>query len=396
MNIPVGWRRGDRFVRPGEAAPRPCQRSSSSAVIADSGLMVVTLASVLTCAVFIAFAILQHRTYHSAAMDFAFFDQIVWNTSQGRWFETSFTPYNFMGQHVEPILLLFAGLYWITPAPEWMLIVQALAACGAAILLYLVARERIERAWLAALIAVSYLLSSTLHDALAFDYHSEVMAPLFVFGGMLLLLRGRTVWGIAVLLGTLLLKEDAALVLIWLALPLWLLRERRAALTVAVVGVAWVVLVVGLFMPAVRGGEFDLEARYAHLGEGAGAGGIARGLVGNPVGAAEHVVSRWSAHGVVRQLVPQGGISLLAPAWLLAAVPVALLQFLSSHDTQQQLRLQYGAQVLPLVMLATVEGFRWLESAHMRRGVLHTPGLPVVRFRQCDGKRRLVQPLPSI
>jgi uncharacterized membrane protein len=187
------------------------------------------------------------------------------------------------------------------------------------------------------------------------------MAPLFVFGGMLFLLRGRVAWGVAALLGTLLLKEDAALLLIGLALPLWLLRERRAAMTVAVVGVVWVVLVVGLLMPAVREGESDLEARYAHLGEGTGVGGIARGLVSNPVGAAEHVLSRWPAHGIVRQIVPQGGIALLAPVWLLSAVPVALLQFLSAHDTQQQLRLQYGAQVLPLVMLVTVEGFRRLE-----------------------------------
>ena len=388
VNIPLGWRRGDRTQRvpgrPGEATPRPYARQAFSTVVTDTGLLVITLASVLTCAVFITFAILRHRTYHSAAMDFAFFDQIVWNTSQGRWFETSFTSYNFMGQHVELILLLFAGLYWITPAPEWMLIVQALAACGAAIVLYLFARERIERAWLAALIAVSYLLSPTLHDALAFDYHSEVMAPLFVFGGMLFLLRGHAVWGITVLLGTLLLKEDAALVLIGLALPLWFFRERRAATAIAVAGVAWVVLVVGLFMPAVRGGESDLEARYAHLGQGTGAGGIARGLVGNPVGAAEHVLSRWPAHGVVRQVVPQGGVSLLAPVWLLSAAPVALLQFLSSHDTQQQLRLQYGAQVLPLVMLATVEGFRWLESAHIRKGVLHTPlRVGVVVFAVC-------------
>ncbi|CAN5694441.1 hypothetical protein BH24CHL1_BH24CHL1_16370 [soil metagenome] len=345
------------------AQRRSYARPLFSTLVTDTGLLVVTAASLLASALFITFAILRHRTYHSAAMDFAFFDQIVWNTSQGRWFETSFVPYNFMGQHVEPVLLLFAGLYWLTPAPEWMLIVQALAACGAAIVLYLLARERIERAWLAALIAMSYLLSPTLHDALAFDYHSEVMAPLFVFGGMLLLLRGRTVWGVALLLGMLLLKEDAALVLIGLALPLWLLRERRAAMTVAVVGVAWVVLVVGLLMPAVRGGESDLEARYSHLGEGTGAGGIARGLVVNPVGATGHVLSRWPAHGLFRQLVPQGGISMLAPLWLLSAAPVALLQFLSSHDTQQQLRLQYGAQVLPLVMLATVEGFRWLERA---------------------------------
>lgn len=182
-------------------------------------LAVVALAALATMA-FSVVGLLRHHFYYSTAMDFAFFDQVVWNTSQGRWFETSFTPYNFLGQHVEPILLLFALLYRITPAPEWLILVQALAAGAAAILLYFVACRRLERPWLAALVAAAFLLSPSLHGALSFDYHSEALAPLFVFGGVLLLLNGKRWAGVAILLATLLLKEDAALLLIGLAVPL--------------------------------------------------------------------------------------------------------------------------------------------------------------------------------
>lgn len=229
---------------------------------------VIVLAGVVTV-VISAGAIQRHRSYNSVAMDFAFFDQIVWNTSQGRWFETSFVPYNFMGQHVEPILLLFAGLYRITPAPEWLLVVQALSVGGAAIALYQCARQRLAREWLAALVAVSFLLSPTLHAGLAFDYHSEVMASLFVFGGLALLYRGRSLVGVALLLCLLLLKEDAALVLLGLALPLWLASHKRPATVLASVGLLWLIVVVMLVMPAVRGGASDLDQRYAHLGDGA-------------------------------------------------------------------------------------------------------------------------------
>ena len=312
-------------------------------------------------AFFTTVAIERHRTFGSMAMDFAFFDQIVWNTSEGRWFETSFVPYNFLGQHVEPILLLFAALYRIAPAPEWMLAVQAVSVGVAAILLFLLARTRLRHPWLAVLVAGTFLFAPTLHEGLAFDYHSEMLAPAFIFGGLLLLHHGRTITGVTALLGTLLLKEDAALVLIGLALPLWLMREHRAAAALALSGLFWIVLVVGLYMPWVRGESSDLEARYAHLGSGAG--GIATGIASNPIAAIEHALGPAPRSAIGRLVATHAGLPLAAPFSLLAAAPVAGLQFLSSHQPQQELRLQYGAQVLPLVSVATVEGLRRLERS---------------------------------
>lgn len=350
---------------PVDAPARP--RAGAFGWLAARPTGVVAVASGSMTFAWLVAAMLRYRFYHASAMDFGFFDQVVWNTSRGRPFATSFTPYNFLGQHFEPVLLLFAGLYRLTPRPEWLLLVQELAYGGAALALYALARRRLERPWLAALVAAAFLLSPSLSDALFFDYHSEVLAPLLVFAGLAALLGGRRRAGLALLLSTLLLKEDAALILIGLAVPLWLWRERRLARLLAVVGVAWVVLVVGLLMPALRGGDSDLEARYAYLGEGVGAGGIAGGLLRHPVRAAEHAVSRPALDGAIFALAPLGGLALLAPGWAVAALPDALLQFLSTHRTQQQLRLQYGVEVLPLLLVATVEGLRRVERVARER-----------------------------
>jgi uncharacterized membrane protein len=334
---------------------------------ADRALLVVSVAACGASLAFALFGVLRHHAYRSAAMDFAFFDQIVWNSAHGRWFETSFVPYNFLGQHVEPVLLLFAALYRIAPAPEWLLVVQALAAGCAAIPLYLLGKRRLTRTWLAALLAVAYLLSPVLHRAVAFDYHSEVMAPLFVFSGLALLHADHELAGTAALLGILLLKEDAALVLVGLSLPLWCWGMRRAAVVAGVAGFAWIVLVVGLFMPAVRGEQSDLEGRYLHLGSGAG--GIAGGIARHPPGALDYSLGPRQRKAVAKQLALQGGLPLLAPLTLVAAAPVAALQFLSSHDRQQSLDLHYSAQVLPIVIVASIEGLRRLER-HARHPVV--------------------------
>jgi len=342
--------------------------SLSGWLLADRWLLAVIATSSVAAGLFAGFAIARHRTYNSMAMDFAFFDQIVWNTSEGRWFETSFVPYNFNGQHVEPILLLFAALYRLTPAPEWLLVIQAVAVGSAAVALYLLARERLRRGWLAALVAGSFLLSPTLHSALVFDYHSEVMASLFVFSGLALLFRGRSRAGLALLLCTLLLKEDAALLLLGLALPLWLASFRRQAANVAGAGLFWIVVVVALVMPAIRGGESDLDARYAHLGSGAS--GIAGGILEDPAGAASYATGRRQLTATVKFLLTQGGLPLAAPLVLASALPVATLQFLSNHPPQQALRLQYGVQVLPLILFATVEGLRRIERLRSRSDLL--------------------------
>ena len=57
----------------------------------------------------------RHRAGYSAAYDLGFFDQIVWNTAHGRWFATSFLKYNFAGEHMEPVLLLYAAVYRFVP-----------------------------------------------------------------------------------------------------------------------------------------------------------------------------------------------------------------------------------------------------------------------------------------
>ncbi|MGE0058241.1 MAG: DUF2079 domain-containing protein, partial [Dehalococcoidia bacterium] len=67
----------------------------------------------------------RHDNFQSNAYDLGFFDQIIWNTSQGRFFETSFVDYNFLGQHFDPILLAFAGIYALGGGVKTLLLIQA-------------------------------------------------------------------------------------------------------------------------------------------------------------------------------------------------------------------------------------------------------------------------------
>src|SRR5947209_3883019 len=68
----------------------------SRVVAACWGLALTTLLAASAGWWMAATSLGRHAAYQSNAYDLGFFDQIVWNTSQGRWFETSFVKYNFL------------------------------------------------------------------------------------------------------------------------------------------------------------------------------------------------------------------------------------------------------------------------------------------------------------
>ncbi|WP_343396693.1 DUF2079 domain-containing protein [Candidatus Amarobacter glycogenicus] len=65
------------------------------------------------------------------------------------------------------------------------------------------------------------------------------------------------------ILPVLLLKEDMAFLVLAFAAILWAQRHRKHAAVLGTVGLGWMVLVVFVLMPAVRGGESDLAERYS-------------------------------------------------------------------------------------------------------------------------------------
>src|SRR6476661_2020762 len=75
------------------------------------GLVLAAVMALVAGSVMIDATLGRHAAYQSNAYDLGFFNQIIWNTSQGRFFETSFVKYNFLGQHFDPVLLVFAALY---------------------------------------------------------------------------------------------------------------------------------------------------------------------------------------------------------------------------------------------------------------------------------------------
>src|SRR2546430_4711142 len=79
-----------------------------------------------------ALSLIRHWSFHSTGLDLGVFDQVLWNTSQGRFMESTLSldrcvPHSFFGDHFSPILVALVPLYWVAPHPETLLVVQTVA-----------------------------------------------------------------------------------------------------------------------------------------------------------------------------------------------------------------------------------------------------------------------------
>ncbi|HVH62513.1 MAG TPA: DUF2079 domain-containing protein, partial [Candidatus Dormibacteraeota bacterium] len=109
-----------------------------------------------------ALAILRHRSYHSFGFDLAVYDQVVWNTTQGRALESTMTqtiavPHSQLGDHFSPIYLAMVPFYLLYPHPETLLVLETFALALGAWPVYLLARLKLPPGY-AVLWVLVYLL----------------------------------------------------------------------------------------------------------------------------------------------------------------------------------------------------------------------------------------------
>ncbi len=99
-------------------------------VIRVEALVAVGLASTYFI-LYSVLSVLRHLTYHSFGPDLGIFDQVFWNTTRGRFFESTMSlvqaqPHSYLGDHFSPVYLLLVPFYALIPRPETLLVIQTL------------------------------------------------------------------------------------------------------------------------------------------------------------------------------------------------------------------------------------------------------------------------------
>lgn len=203
-------------------------------------------------------AIVHHRNFGTSLYDLAVYDNVLWRTAHGHLLGSSIIPGgSHAGTHFDPILILLAPLYALSPRAETLLVFQALWLASGAVPLFLLVRRRLDDDWAALFLGTALLVHPALHGPTFYDFHSVSLAgPLFLWL-LYFLESGRDRWYVAAFILLLLTREDMALLLIPVGIYAWAGgRQGLGRLTVGG-AVLWLALVkLGLQIWAEGGDNF--------------------------------------------------------------------------------------------------------------------------------------------
>jgi uncharacterized membrane protein len=303
----------------------------------------VALIALFACA-YALYGLFRHWHFGSNAYDLGIFDQAIWRLSRFETPASSITGLsNILGDHFYPILALFTPLYWVAPAPETLIIAQAVLLALSMAPVFLFARTRLTGGQALALSA-AYALFWGLQRTAAFDVHEMAFAPLLI--GLLILgmdqRRWRLFWTFALLL--VFVKEDLIPLLSAVGLYLIVAGERRRGAVLLVSTLAAFVLVVQVVIPAFNdAGVVRYSGAYGRLLEQPWR--LPAALVTPPE----------KLRTVFMWLAPFAFLPLGSPLGLLI-VPLACERFLSSNSLHWGTSFHYSAPLAPILAMAAADG----------------------------------------
>jgi len=335
-----------------------------SAVWSHAGL--VGAATVMTALAYSILLLHRHAMFGTQIFDLGIFDQGVWLLSRFKEPFVTFRGLNLFADHSSWILFLITPLYWIWSDVRVLLLLTVLAVTAGGPLVYAIARTEGIRKPLATALAVAYLL----HPAAAWNmwdaFHPEVLAIPLLLAAYLFASRKSMKLAAVALLLTLLVKEDAALVVVPFALYLgWRFKAWRMSGVVMTLAVLLFIFnfeyVLPHFSPT---GTLIYTSRYGDFGNGLPE--IVWNVVTSPGEVISILATPTKLIYLSAMILPMF-LALLAPELLVVAAPITLANLLSQHGYQSQIKYHYTVYLLAIVALAAIRGASRIDREPLTR-----------------------------
>jgi uncharacterized membrane protein len=320
---------------------------------------------------YIALSVLRHESYHSFGFDLGLFNQVFWNTTQGRLFESTMSqalpvPHSLLGDHFSPVFVLLVPFYLAFPHPETLLVIQTLALALGAWPVYLLAKLKLPTGY-----ALSWVLVYFLFIPLAYinldDVHEVAFSVAPLGFALYFLERGRRGWFLLSLLFTFLVKEEMALVGMGFGAYVLLgKRDWKLGVGVLVGSLLAFVALIQLAIPLFGGGRSYpyINERYSDVG--GSAGGILKTLVTNPLRIARALLQPKKVYYLVAIFGPVLGLSALAGWAAVLLLPTLGYLLLSNYVPQYSFSSQYSAPLIPLVLGTAILALARLRESAQR------------------------------
>ncbi|MFH0979753.1 MAG: DUF2079 domain-containing protein [Candidatus Roizmanbacteria bacterium] len=289
-------------------------------------------------------SIRRYRTLNSYYYDLGIMNQVVYNTSQGRFLEMTNQDLkqnvSRLAIHFDPILAVFAPFYKIYEGPEVLLICQVLVVGLGAWAIFLIAEKVLKKKLISLIFAVNYLFYFAVQRAVLFDFHAVTLATTFLLFALYFnLVKKNKLYFIFVLL-SLLTKEHIGLVVFLLGLYLFFIKkEKKTGLITSFLGLVFFIITVYFLIPYFRGSEHfalkyfvDIQLRYKEI--------IANGF------------------SYIKFLMTPVFYSFFSPLSLAISLPEWAINILSINSNQRSILFHYNSVIVSFIFYSLILGYK--------------------------------------
>ncbi|HXY84882.1 MAG TPA: DUF2079 domain-containing protein [Gaiellaceae bacterium] len=324
-----------------------------------SARTLVVLGAAAWIAGFAALSILRQLSFATGRFDLGNMVQAVWSTAHGhplRITDLNGDQISRLAAHVDPILVVFAPLWWAWPSPDLLLVAQSVAIGLGALPVFWLARKHLNSARAGAGFALAYLLYPATGWLALNEFHPVALATPLLLYAFWFLDEDRLLPFALCAVAASACKEEISFVVagfgVWYAIAR---SERLVGAVIAVTGVAWAVIATAVVIPHFNHGQSsDFYTRYSEVG--GSPVGILKTSLTHPGRIAHAAFTSRDFHYLLQLTWPLAFVPLLSPLVLVAALPELAINALSAVTTQTSIHFHYTAGAIAPLMIAAVFG----------------------------------------
>lgn len=297
----------------------------------------------------------NHAVFGTGAFDLGIYDQALWLISRGKAAFSTIQGMSVFGDRASPILFVLAPLYRVWPDVRLLLVVQAVGLAAGALPIYWLARDTLKTRWVGLAVAFAYLMYPAMQWANREDFHPETLAVPFVLFAFYFMTKRRWIWFAVFAALTLLVKEDAAFLVLPLGIYAFFKYDKRVGAVTSAVSLIWfLVAVLGIIPHYNPSGQVQFLNNLSYLG--ASGRDILLGFFTKPGLVWSTVATKENLLYLAQLFVPVALLPLLSPPALALTLPPLLVNLTSSNPYYHSIEYHFVVLAVPFVFVALVYG----------------------------------------
>jgi uncharacterized membrane protein len=317
------------------------------------GILICFYVAYFTVATF-----LKYDNFYAGRYDLGNMDQTVWNTTQGRFFQTSDDNGNTISRlayHADFMLVLLSPFYFIWNNPKTLLSIQTVVMGLGGLFVYLISKEVLKNKNLSLIFSLLFLINPMVQYANLYDFHSVTLSTTFLLASFYYLIRKRYFLMTIFLFLSGITKEQVWAIVSLFGFPL--LFQKLKSVKLLGVGIIVFSLVIFYYLvsfaiPHSLGRQHFALAYYSDFGNSP-VQVISKILI-SPQNTLPIIFEANRIGYLAYLFVPLGFLSLLSPAFLIFATPDLLINLLSNNPGLRQIYYQYTTTITPFIFISSI------------------------------------------